>query len=118
MNGDFYKLFGLDERADAATIKRAYYSLCKRYHPDAPGGDAGTMILINRAYEVLSDPIRRAAYDHGRVIARHESITDLLNYAYSYKPNNQLRKAYVPEHLRRQKTRLWVWMTNVSMASA
>jgi curved DNA-binding protein CbpA len=118
MYGDYYKLFGLDERADPATIKKVYYALCKRYHPDAPDGDAGTMVLINRAYEVLSDPIRRAAYDHGRVIARRESLTDLLNYAYSYKPSYKARQAYVPEHLRRPKTRLWVWMTNVSMASA
>lgn len=117
MNSDYYKLFGLDERADQTAIKRAYYMLCKKYHPDV-NGDPYAMIAINRAYETLSDPIRRAAYDHGRVIARNESISDLINRAYSYRPNTNTRPAYVPEHLRRQKTRLWVWMTNVSMASA
>lgn len=118
MHSDYYELFGLDERADQAAIKRAYYFLCKKYHPDVQG-DMHMMVLINRAYETLSDPIRRAAYDHGRVIARREAISELLNLAYSYRPSAvQARKTYVPEHLRRQKTRLWVWMTNVSMASA
>jgi curved DNA-binding protein CbpA len=115
MDSDYYNLFGLDERADPATIKKTYYALCKRYHPDVQG-DMAMMVFINRAYEVLSDPIRRAAYDYGRVIARRESVADLLNDVYSYKP--KARPAYVPEHLRRQKTRLWVWMTNVGMASA
>ena len=116
MDGDYYNLFGLDERTDPATIKKTYYALCKIYHPDVQG-DSAMMVRINRAYEVLSDPIRRAAYDYGRVISRRESIADLFNYVYSYEPN-KVRQAYVPEHLRRQKTRLWVWMTTVGMASA
>lgn len=53
--------------ASAAAIRAAYRALAQRYHPDKHPGDAqraaSQMQQLNAAYEVLSDPVQRAAYD-------------------------------------------------------
>ncbi len=51
--------------ADEQTIRQAYRRLSKQYHPDLnPSEDASRIMqLINRAYEVLSDPEKRAEHD-------------------------------------------------------
>ena len=58
--------------ADAETVKQAYRRLSKQYHPDLnPDPDAHRIMqLINQAYEVLSDPERRA--EHDRWIAEQQ----------------------------------------------
>jgi DnaJ-class molecular chaperone len=48
--------------ASQETIAAAYKSLAKKYHPDA-GGDTKKMVMINVAYEILSDPDKRKVYD-------------------------------------------------------
>ena len=57
-----YAVLGVDPRADADTIRRAYRELARRHHPDF-GGDARQMASINGAWHVLCDPTRRATYD-------------------------------------------------------
>ncbi|WP_017974578.1 J domain-containing protein [Actinopolyspora halophila] len=65
MNGvDYYELLGVARDASSAEIKSAYRSLARVMHPDA-GGTAGTFRNLQEAYETLSDPVRRAAYDRG-----------------------------------------------------
>lgn len=60
--------------ADSNTIRLAYRRLSKQYHPDYnPRRDAHQIMqIINRAYEVLSDPQRRAQHD--RWIAEQEML--------------------------------------------
>ena len=65
---DLYAILGVEPSADAWTIRGAYRTLARRCHPDA-GGDQATMIQLNEAWHVLSDPIRRAYYDAGRTAA-------------------------------------------------
>ena len=63
---DYYEVLGVDKNADAGTIKRAYYQLAKKYHPDANPGDKVAEEKFkeaNEAYEVLSDADKRAKYD-------------------------------------------------------
>ena len=64
---DYYKILEVDEKTDSAAIKKAYHRLARRYHPDV-SGKAGEEKFkeINEAYEVLSDPDRRAEYDRMR----------------------------------------------------
>jgi len=61
---DYYELLQVSQNADLATIERVYRSLAKRHHPDNTAtGDADNFQMLLTAYEVLSDPEKRAAYD-------------------------------------------------------
>jgi len=61
---DYYEFLQISPKAEFATIDRIYKFMAARLHPDNPEtGDAERFLLLNRAYEVLSDPDRRAEYD-------------------------------------------------------
>jgi molecular chaperone DnaJ len=63
---DYYEVLGVERSADEAAIKSAYRKLAHQYHPDKnPGSkDAEDRFKeASEAYEVLSDPDRRARYD-------------------------------------------------------
>ncbi|XP_010493438.1 PREDICTED: uncharacterized protein LOC104770675 isoform X1 [Camelina sativa] len=61
---DLYDLLGVDRSSDTAQIKSAYRALQKRCHPDIAGDPGHDMaIILNEAYQLLSDPIARHAYD-------------------------------------------------------
>ena len=63
---DYYEVLGVDKGADEATIKKAYRTLAKKNHPDANPNDPGAeerFKEINEAYQVLSNPQKRAQYD-------------------------------------------------------
>lgn len=59
---DLYEILGVPRDASQDEIKRAYRRRARELHPDA-GGDEDAFKDITRAYEVLSDPDRRAVYD-------------------------------------------------------
>jgi hypothetical protein len=63
-DGDLYDVLGVPRDADQDEIKRAYRAAAKKFHPDAEG-NSYFFRLIQQAYETLSDPDRRAAYDRG-----------------------------------------------------
>jgi curved DNA-binding protein len=66
---DYYDLMQISPRAEPETIKRVYKLLVSRLHPDnSATGDAESFILLRRAFETLSDPGRRAAYDHEHAV--------------------------------------------------
>lgn len=61
-----YDLLGIPETATAEAVKAAFRDLAKKHHPDVNGGSAeatAIFMAIKRAYDVLSDPTKRAAYD-------------------------------------------------------
>ena len=61
---DYYDLLQISPKAELETIKRVYKMLVARLHPDnAETGNAEQFIILQRAFDVLSDPERRAAYD-------------------------------------------------------
>lgn len=63
---DYYKVLGVDEKASAEEIKKAYRKLAKKYHPDLNQGDekaSEKLKEINEAYEVLGDKDKRQKYD-------------------------------------------------------
>ena len=63
---NFYELLESNERATPEELKKAYRRLARQYHPDASPDDPAAEAKfkeISHAYEVLSDPDRRAHYD-------------------------------------------------------
>jgi molecular chaperone DnaJ len=67
LSQDLYDLLGVTRDADADAIKKAYRKLARQYHPDVNPDAASQERFkeVSRAYEVLSDPQKRAAYDRG-----------------------------------------------------
>ncbi len=69
---DPYAVLGIERSAGAAQIRAAYRTLVARYHPDRHQGNpledlaSERMAEINQAYELLSDPARREAFDRNR----------------------------------------------------
>ena len=65
-NKDYYATLGIDKNASESEIKKAYRQMAKKYHPDNNPGDKSAeekMKEVNEAYEVLSDPDKKAKYD-------------------------------------------------------
>lgn len=66
---DFYKTLGINKKAAPDEIKKKYRALARELHPDKTKGDAAKEEKfkgISEAYEVLSDPKKRAEYDEAR----------------------------------------------------
>ena len=59
---DLYQALGITQEASPQDIKKAYRKLALHSHPDR-GGNAEIMVLINDAYETLSDPEKRRNFD-------------------------------------------------------
>lgn len=63
---DYYKVLGLEKGASEADVKKAFRSLARQYHPDANPNNPEAeekFKQISEAYEVLSDPQKKARYD-------------------------------------------------------
>ena len=66
MIDDPYKVLGVSRDASDEEVKRAYRRLAKKYHPDLHPGDKeceDKFKECSEAYEVLSDPDKKAKYD-------------------------------------------------------
>src|SRR5436305_13215833 len=66
---DYYKSLGVGKNASDEEIKKAYRKLARQYHPDRNAGDKKAeekFKEISAAYDVLSDPEKRKAYDRGQ----------------------------------------------------
>ena len=60
---DFYLILQVQPSAEPEVIQAAYRRLARKYHPDVDQNDSAQMQELNEAYEVLSSPDKRAAYD-------------------------------------------------------
>ncbi|MFN7016279.1 MAG: J domain-containing protein [Fimbriimonadales bacterium] len=101
---DAYRELGVTPNASAETIRQAYLTLVRRYHPDrAPEGQIAEyeerMKRINTAYEVLSNPESRRLYDQMRAprlqngVSKH-GVVVATPRAQPRDPYTQMRAGY------------------------
>lgn len=83
---DYYEILQISANAEPETVHRVYRLLAQRYHPDnAETGNDAQFRLLNEAYQVLSEPERRAKYDVIHASQRQERWRLVSN---STKPDN------------------------------
>ncbi|MGZ9224053.1 MAG: DnaJ domain-containing protein [Anaerolineales bacterium] len=77
---DYYALLGIMRNASQEEIKRAYFDAAQKFHPDknSAAGETEIFLGIQQAYEVLSNPQRRAQYD--AILPAEENL--ILPYEY------------------------------------
>ena len=73
---DYYTILQVDPRAEPEVIQAAYRRLAAKYHPDVdPSPEAmERMKLLNAAYEVLSDPVKRRGHDMSWLRGQQQTI--------------------------------------------
>ncbi len=85
---DFYALLGVLRDASQEEIKRAYFEAAQRLHPDKNklAGETEIFLEVQQAYEMLSNPKRRALYD--ATLPKQESISSLIKHKFLYSRSN------------------------------
>jgi molecular chaperone DnaJ len=63
MHKDYYNVLGVDKGASKDDIKKAFYKLAQKYHPDKKEGNEAKFKQVNEAYQTLSDDTKRSQYD-------------------------------------------------------
>jgi hypothetical protein len=108
MRKDYYEILEVSRNASEEVIKTAYKSLVKKYHPDNTGNieDDKRIIEIKEAYEVLSNPQRRKAYDE--YISMESDDTPSAEY---YRNMNDTK--YTENKFKEKKVFLWIILIGV-----
>lgn len=62
---DYYKILGVSKNSSSKDVKKAYYQLAKKYHPDTNKDPNASKKFqeVSEAYEILSDDTKRKEYD-------------------------------------------------------
>ena len=75
---DYYEILGVDKNSSQEEIKKAFRQLARKYHPDVAGKEYEEKFKeINEAFQILSDPEKRAQYDQfGHAAFQHQHFND------------------------------------------
>jgi len=78
---DYYEFLQISPNAERDTITRVYRYLATRFHPDNPEtGNVEKFIVLKSAFEVLSDPLRRAQYDASHKVEEVAPMSDYVDF--------------------------------------
>jgi hypothetical protein len=91
-----YEILGVRRNATDAQIKAAYRKLVKQFHPDVASGKISDEKIkqVNEAYDILSDPRRKALYDNGPVKQQ---------VVYEEDPREVYRREYIARKRREER---------------
>jgi len=114
---NYYKDLGLDSDAGSNEIKKAYFDLTKKYHPDVNPDDPEALKrfhAISQAYRVLGDPRQRRMYDRGSLakagVADEEAIKHSFEGEDFFKSRSDFKEKYssgdAPDHSDIQSKRM------------
>ena len=83
---DYYTILQVDPCAEPEVIKAAYRRLAANHHPDVDPSPEATerMKLLNAAYEVLSDPVKRKEHDVSRLHGHQQTIEETSTTQYPW----------------------------------
>lgn len=107
-----YDILGVDRNADEATIKRAYRKLASQHHPDK-GGSKEQFQEIQSAYDILTNPQRRAEQDNPNPF-RHQGFEFNFNqgdFDFQSIFNAFGTRFHHPHQQRTQQARMSLWIT-------
>ena len=111
---DYYGTLGIPKTATPDEIKTAYRRLASKNHPDK-GGDTATFQNIQIAYDTLSDPTRRAAYDN----PRQQHIPPGFGNAGQFDFDSIFTMfGQRPQQQRTRQDRMALWITLADVATA
>lgn len=99
-NMTYYQVLEIDKKASQEVIKAAFRALSMRYHPDKNPGDKQCLIRmqqINVAHSILSDSIKRAAYDQTLVFIPNQTYTAPNRPHTTSQPTPEPQQKYEPE---------------------
>ncbi|MGB3694289.1 MAG: DnaJ domain-containing protein [Spirulinaceae cyanobacterium] len=109
---NYYQILEVDPKVTQREIKQAYRHLVKRFHPDTHRDTAnhGQIVLLNCAYEVLSDPQRRRSYDR-QLFSPHRDASFVSRQQRTSQAQERYRRQYKTG--REQDTHLYKWFQEV-----
>ena len=83
MKKDYYETLGISKGASKEEIKKAFYKLAHKHHPDKKDGNEAKFKEVNEAYQVLSDDAKRAKFDQYLSLIHISEPTRLLSISYA-----------------------------------
>lgn len=106
---DYYEILGVARNASSKDIKKSYYQLAKKYHPDTNKDDPNASKKfqeVSEAYEILSDDTKRKEYDTWGTTSEQMGMGGAGAGARSYNTNQsyswQYKSTINPEELFRK----------------
>jgi hypothetical protein len=89
---DYYNILGVPPGSDTETIRKAYRTSAKVYHPDLNGSEQASahFILLNEAHDILTDQSKRIPYDQ-QYFSQQHSKQAAKNFHYDWDSINRIQ---------------------------